>query len=307
MDKWIKGRRSKLISCLLVATCSANAQQTNWSNQYMTNPTPYNIAYATLERDGGSLHLLGRRQWVGINGAPSSVLINANLALPTFSANTGLTILYDEIGAERLTEASAFFAKAVQLDENLQLAASLKVGIRHYTAHYSQLDPFDVKFREDLVQTSPTMGLGVMLFQPNHFYVGASLPRLNIRELGDASTDRAHHFRHTWHLIGAYLFEVDRDITLKPVSLISYTKTLPVSLDFSLSSYFKQQFGVGAGYRSSGDIVGLLDYLSPVGFRVGYTYQTAVGNNRNTLLRGVTHEISLGYYFLSGLRGISLL
>src|SRR5690606_33962900 len=158
--------------------------------------------------------------------------------------------------------------------------------------------PFDVKFREDLVETSPMMGLGVMLSRANHFYLGASLPRLNIRELGNASTNRAHHFRHTWHLTGAYLFHVDRDIALKPVSLITYTKKLSVLVDFSLTSYFRQQFGVGAGYRSSGDVFGLLDYLSPLGFRVGYTYQTSVGTNRRTLLRNVTHEIGLGYFFL---------
>ena len=307
MDKWMSRWCFNVTVCLLATASGAMAQQANWSAQYTTNPTPYNTAYATIDGNDGSIHLLGRRQWIGVDGAPSSVLINANAALPGLSAHAGLVVVYDEIGVERLTEVSAFFAKAVRLDENLQLATALNVGIRHYAARYSQLDPFDVKFNDDLLQTSPTVGLGVMLFQPDRFYVGASLPRLNIRELGTGSTDRAHHFRHTWHFTGAYLWEVDRDIALKPVSLVTYAKTLPVLLDVSVSSYFRQQFGVGVGYRSSGDIVGLLDYLSPLGFRVGYTYQTAVGSSRTNLLRGATHEISLGYYFLARAGRMSLL
>ncbi len=273
----------------------SRAQQAFAYNQYMSNLTPINSAYAAT-REGGALHSVLRKQWVGIDGAPSLFLGNGHLAIPQLDAAAGLVILHDRIGVENLTEATGFLAKAVNLDENIRLAASLNVGVRFFQAGYSQLDPYDLKFRDDIRETIPTVGFGLLLHKPETFYFGVSLPRINIRLDGAAETATVVH-RNTWYVSAGYLTPLDDDFSLKMASNVALTPTLSPLMDFSAMGYIREQFGLGVGYRTSNDAVLLLDYRAGINFSVGYSYQanmdrTAIGSFRNG-----SHEITLGYRF----------
>lgn len=271
------------------------AQQAFTYNQYMNNLTPINTAYAAT-REGGALHSVLRKQWVGIDGAPSLFMANGHLAIPRLDAAAGLVVLHDRIGVENLTETSAFFAKAVQLDESLRLAASLNAGVRFFNAGYSQLDPYDIKFRNDIRETIPTVGFGLLLHKPEVFYVGVSLPRINIRLDGDKETENAVH-RNTWYISGGYLTPLDDDFSLKLASNVAVTPTLPPLIDLSAMGYIREQFGLGVGYRTSNDAVVILDYRAGNHFSVGYSYQANMDRTTIGTFRNGSHEITLGYRF----------
>src|ERR1700712_5310747 len=121
---------------LLASKQKVQAQTQQFSfTQYMDNLTPLNPAYSLLDQ-AGSVNTMARKQWVGIDGAPTTFLINANIPVPSITAAAGLIVMNDQFAIERQTEANAYFAKAIQLGQNNYLGVAINAGIRRYVANY---------------------------------------------------------------------------------------------------------------------------------------------------------------------------
>ena len=188
MNKNTNTKRRLIIFFALVffTAGSSLAQQNAFTyTQYADNLTPLNSAYSVVDK-AGSISLLGRKQFVGIQGAPTTFLFNGNFPLENINSAVGLSVLNDQFAVEHQTEINAYFAKAIQLEANGYLAVSLNAGIRNYSANFSSLDPTDPSFRDDVRQTKPNLGFGVMYFTDT-YYIGLSVPELTITNLGTAS------------------------------------------------------------------------------------------------------------------------
>lgn len=310
MKSLLKTIKTASLALFTVAGCClshlpSRAQQAFTYTQYMNDLTSYNTAYG-MARAESYISLLGKRQWAGIEGAPQTFLLNTNIRLDGLGSAVGAVLSHNELAVEKLSEAQLYFAKGVRLSQGNYLAASLQAGVRHYNANYSGLDPYDPKFTDDILETNATLGLGIMFYNPDLFYLGVSLPRLSLRSLGTASVESQRHQGDTWYASGALLISLDDDFKLKPASLVSYTPNLPLLFDISTMMYIKNQFGLGVNYRSTKEVAGLVSLLFGSKLQVGYSYQSVFGAERIGRLDNATHEITLGYRFGSG-GAISLL
>src|ERR1700761_6877618 len=84
----------KLIVLLLIALFGVKeeglAQSQSFSfTQYMDNLTPLNPAYSLLDQ-ANSINTMARKQWVGIDGAPTTFLINGNVPIQSIEGAAGL-------------------------------------------------------------------------------------------------------------------------------------------------------------------------------------------------------------------------
>src|SRR3546814_17532159 len=104
------------------------------------------------------------------------------------------------MAVEKLTEASAFFAKSVRISATEYLGLSLNAGFSYMDGRFSQLDPMDPAFREDVKETDALVGFGGMLYRPERYYVGLSLPRLMLGKLGVDGGESRVDFRNLYHL-----------------------------------------------------------------------------------------------------------
>lgn len=285
-----------IISLLLVITGSKlMAQQQIYSySQYGDNLTPINPAYSLLDK-AGSINVVGRKRFVGIDGAPSSLLLSGSLPLESIGGAAGLYVLNDQIAVERQIEVNAFFAKSIQLTEKDYLSVSINAGIRNYVGNYSTLDYYDPEFKDDIKETSPNIGFGVMFFS-DKYYLGVSVPELTIRSLGTASVQQANYLKSHYYFTGGYLADVAEDIKFKPTTLISYVNGSPLLADVTGTIYLKEQLGVGAGYRTDKRASGIISITTDT-FRVGYSYQFGVASNNLGGINTATHEVSLSYRF----------
>src|SRR5690606_23386405 len=111
----------------------------------------------------------------------------------------GLNVRHERMAVEKLTEASAFFAKSVRISETEYLGLSLNAGFSNMDGRFSQLDPSDPAFREDVKETDALVGFGVMLYRPDRYYVGLSLPRLMLGSLGVGGGDSRYNFTNVYH------------------------------------------------------------------------------------------------------------
>lgn len=271
------------------------AQQQIYSySQYADNLTAINPAYSVLDK-AGSVSVLGRKQFIGIDGAPSSVMVNANFPIESINAAAGFYVLNDQAAIEHQVEVNAFFAKSIQLTASDYLAVSLNAGVRNYVGNYSQLDSSDPQFMNDVRETKPNIGFGVMLYSTN-YYLGLSVPELTIRSLGNASEQQANYLRTHYYFTGAYLADVSDDVKFKPATLVSYSKGSSVLANVSGTLYLKEQLGVGLNYRTDKKAAAMLSVIGKA-FKVGYSYQFGTSSNNLGGVNITTHEVSISYRF----------
>lgn len=155
----------RIAICLACAAAStwtvAHAQQPLTHTQHGQLRTVINSA-ASLMSQGGEVSVIGRRQWVGMDGAPTVFLGSGHIGFAGFGATAGLNIRHESLAVEKLTEASAFFAKSVRISETEYVGLSLNAGVSYLDGRFSQLDPMDPAFREDVRETDALMGFGAL-------------------------------------------------------------------------------------------------------------------------------------------------
>lgn len=270
--------------------------------QYLDNLIPLNPAASMLDK-GGSVHLLGRKQWVGLEGAPRTYMLNGHLPIHAIQGTAGLMIMQDEVAIEKLTEANAFVAKSVRLDPTTYLAVSLNFGVRRYTANYANLAPNDPAFvNSDIYETVSNAGFGVMVYIEDKFFAGVSLPRLTLRSLGSGSVEDNRYFRNNYYLTIGGNFPLGTDLSFKSAGLVAYSRNVPLQADVSGKFYIHNRFGIGANYRSNNELAGLLS-VNVSRISLGYGYQFGFGQRRIGGLNNGTHELQLSLALGSADRG----
>jgi type IX secretion system PorP/SprF family membrane protein len=266
--------------------------------QYMDNLTPLNPAYSLLDQ-AGSINTLARKQWVGIDGAPTTFLINANIPVASISGAAGLIVMNDQVAVEHQTEANVYFAKAIQLGQNNYLGVSLNAGIRNYVANYSSVGPTDPAFANDVRETKPNIGFGVIYFS-DWYYLGVSVPELTITSLGTASVQNNNNLKNHYYFTGAFITDMGEDFKVKPSILFSYAKGVPLITDFSSILYIRETLGIGANYRLNQEMAGIMT-LNLNNFHIGYSYQFGTSSRNLGGFNMATHEVTLGYRFGKGI------
>lgn len=284
-----------MTAAVLCAAVAAYGQQSLTPVQHGAMRTVLNPA-ASLMRSAGEVSVIGRRQWVGMEGAPSVFWGSGHMGFQRFNATAGINLRHEGLAVEKLTEASAFFAKAVRISESEYVGLSLNAGMSYMDGRFSQLDPSDPAFREDVMEADALIGFGVMLYRPERYYVGLSLPRLMLGNLGVGAESR-YHFRNQYHLMAGALFSLGTDFRFRPALLVTYAENLRPQVDVSALFFMKEVFGIGMNARSYGDIAGMAQ-VNFAGFGIGYAYQFNPRNEPlNRRVANTTHEIGLTYRF----------
>lgn len=284
---------------LFSSILTAKAQHPVTPTHFGSSPVYTNQAMSLLT-PSGEFGVLGRRQWVGMEGAPTVFWASGHLGMERIGATTGLQLRHERVGVEKLTEASAFFAKSVRLSEKDYLGLSMNAGIGFFRGAYSGVDPMDPAFRDDVQSTDALLGFGVVYYRPERYYLGVSVPRL---VLGQRDDPNRYDLKSVYHLNIGALFGMGEDFHLRPTALVSYAANLTTTLDLSAMMYMKRRVGLGLGYRTAGDLSGMLEVLAG-GFSLGYGYQFHPGSQAlNSHITNSTHEVGISYRF-GGQRGL---
>lgn len=283
------------VAAVLVAATMGYTQQPLTPTQYGQLRTVVNPA-ASLMHLGGEVGTIGRRQWVGIEGAPSVLWGNGYMGFRNINATIGVNIRHESLAVEKLTEASAFFAKSVRISAYEYLGLSLNAGIVHHNGRFSQLDPHDPSFRTDIIETDGLVGFGVMLYRPDRYYVGLSLPRLMLSNLGVGS-EKQYDFHNLYHLTAGALFALGNTFHVRPSLLVTHAEGLRPQAELSAMVFAKELFGIGLNVRSYGEVAAMMQlYFGGLG--LGYSYQFNPRNEpMNQRIDNATHEIGLRYRF----------
>ena len=262
-----------LLFCFKLVSAQQDAQYT----QYMYNALSINPAYAG-SRDMFSAVLLYRSQWVGIDGAPQTQTLSGHTPLNE-RVGVGLNIVNDRIGPVSETYFDAAFSYSLEINYNTKLNFGLKAGGHLLDVDYSRLNIFDetdVNFQSNNIDQkfSPQLGLGVMLYSEK-FYVGLSAPNILETEHFDESPNASESVakeRIGYYLTSGYVFDLSSDVKFKPAVLTKLVTGTPLQIDISANFLFYDKFTLGAAYRWSSAISGLVGFQFTDSLMVGVAY-----------------------------------
>ncbi len=285
---------------MLFAGFQLNAQQDAMYSQYMFNPFAVNPAYAG-SRSSLSGVILGRKQWAGIDGAPTTGTFALHSPFKGKNFALGFNAIVDKIGPSTNTGALATYAYHLKLGPG-KLSLGLRGGVYSNRLDKSVLifdDGTDVNntggFYQKIV---PTFDFGGYYYTEK-FYLGLSSNHIltsgttNIDSIVGGGSSVFSTFDRHFMVASGYAHAINPDVVLKPSVLIKYVNGAPINVDVNMSVLLKKVFWVGLSLRSSKDLVAVLEYNFSNFMRVGYSYDFAFGAVR-TYTTG-SHEIFLGF------------
>jgi len=274
-----------LILLILLGTFSGTAQQDPQYTQYMYNTQIVNPAYAG-SRDALSFGLLYRTQWVGLEGAPKTASFTANTPIGSLdNMGLGISIVRDELGPAIESNVNIDYSYTINTSDNGELSFGLKAGLDLLDVDFTKLNIFDQndpRFQNNIDnKLQPQIGAGVY-YNTEKFYAGLSVPNfLTTKHFDEGSlanidketiaAERLHYF-----LIAGYVFDVSDNLKFKPATLVKAVSGSPLQWDVSANFLINEKFTLGAAYRWSAALSGLVGFQASdeifIGF--GYDFQT---------------------------------
>ncbi|WP_413997982.1 type IX secretion system membrane protein PorP/SprF [Flavobacterium sp. W1B] len=279
----------------IAALFSVKAQQNPQFSDYKLNRSIFNPAFGGFF--DGSVLLLNRSQFSGMDGAPKSINLNVNAPL---SVNTGMAVnvLSEKIGVTDEFTLAADYSYTLYLGEINMLTFGLKGGFSNLNVDYSRLDlddNTDVSFANNIEnKISPRVGVG-FLFNTANWYIGVSTPNF-IKEtynptIGGVTVSKSPNvFFNT-----GYNMELNSDLVFEPSILAKYVEDAPLAIDFAFNFEYREVFRFGASYRWDNAITGLIGFELLEDFQAGYAYDY----NINALAKYApsSHQFYLKYTF----------
>jgi type IX secretion system PorP/SprF family membrane protein len=283
------------ITMTMFSTSSYGQQDPQYTH-YMYNMNVVNPAYAG-SRETLSIGLLGRTQWVGIDGAPQTLTANIHAPIGR-NLGLGLSVIVDEIGPVQEQNVFADVSYTIRTSEEGQLAFGLKGGVSFFNGDLASLltpngttgeDPL---LNADLNETFPNIGAGVYYYTQK-FYLGLSVPNILETEHFDnldiaKASEKMHGF-----LSAGYVFELTDNVDFKPATIVKVAQGAPVSVDITGNFLINDRFELGLAYRFDDSIDGLVSFLVTDDFRIGYSYDYTLTDLQQ--FNSGSHEVFLQY------------
>lgn len=293
-----------LLAMVVLGLVRSHAQQDAQYSQYMFNMLAVNPAYAG-SRDVLSITGLYRNQWVGLEGAPVTQTLTADMPVRKEKIGLGLSLFNDRVGVITSRGITGTYAYRIRFDRKGTLSFGIQGGVVYFNSELRSVrtNPTGVSdpaFADDFVRYAPVVGTGVY-YSTDRFYIGLSLPNLIKYTLNDprvistaTPSERAMKYRHLFFMTG-YVFNLSPSVVWKPSLLTKFVTGAPVQFDINTNFWFYDRFGVGASYRTGAAVLGMAEFQVTPQFRIGYAFD--YGTNALQRYNAGTHEIMLRYEF----------
>ena len=296
----------KKIFCFLflyiIAILAAIAQQDpqfsfNKATQLTVNP-------GFAGNDGAmSGVILNRYQWVGIPGAPKTLVFSVGTASKVFGLNSGVgfNIISDEIGFFKNISVGVDYAYRTKTSiGDLGIGTSLgffnmsikpEWYIPESDFHQSLSDETGIIPSTEASQLAFDMGIGAFLRSKDYF-VGLSATHINRASIVLSDQARTYLARHYYLSAGYNIGLTDPLFELQP-SVYIKTDGTAYQIDCLVDLVYKKRFSGGLNYRINDAIGVLLGFELNNGLKIGYAYD--IITSALSGYTGGSHEIYLSY------------
>ncbi|WP_304516825.1 PorP/SprF family type IX secretion system membrane protein [Cecembia rubra] len=292
-----------LLQSLLLFSHLSLAQSRKFISQFSHFQSYYNPALSGYE--GATVRGFVRNQWVGMDGAPKTYHLSAELDFaqfgpfpePALMGKNALSFnfLHDQYGPYQENEMILAYASRIRLSNstNLRLGAGLNYNnvqldgnvLTAEMVNDPILSPFQSRFAYMRILD---FNLGMALTHYNYF-ISYSMHNVNQGNFyrGEAFMDRKSPVSI---FMAGYREAVSPSLALSANIMYRNQADLPNHLELNVKMLFSETFWFGAGHRVTYANNFQLGFVLPQ-FRIGYIYELPM--NRSYLLPNVTHEFTL--------------
>ena len=280
--KKLKSMQKLFLLTLIAAFCGfdVSAQQDPHYTQYMYNMSIINPAYAG-SKENLSAGILYRKQWVDIEGAPTTATLFVHSPIGK-NIGLGVSAISDKIGPVDEKNVYADVSYTLTVSETAKLAFGLKAGATFHTIDFgtisASLPVLDAVFASSN-PSSNSFNLGSGLFYyTDKYYIAVSVPNMlkskyldfNGRTYG---TEVSHYF-----ITGGYVFDLNPNLKFKPFVMVKSSFNAPTSIDASTNFLFNDRFEIGATYRIQDSFGAMVNFAITPNLKIGYAYDHIVSD-----------------------------
>lgn len=298
----MKNHKVVVFVWLCFMSCPSRAQEVGFT-QFYINPALLNPSYVGVE-GRPALFASYRKQWVGIDGSPTTMNFNIQTALPN-QVSLGLNLNNYQLGL--VTSSSAMITGGY----TLPLASNnfLRFGISAGTA-FTRLDAAALNFGTgpgntpsdpmltSLVDNSMQLigNLGVS-FHAKEFHAGIALPSL-FQPVYLASTSFNANFKAFDNIIihasNRFLLQKGKN-AFEPFLVYRLNKGVPGQFEVAALYHYQHMGWIGASYKQDYGISALIGLKFNKVFAFGYSYSLPSSGEAN--IGRASHEVHLALLF----------
>lgn len=292
-----KMKRIIISLSFFLGTFQLFAQQDPTFGQYIFNSSIINPAQAGVQ-EANQIGVLARRQWVGMEGAPSTNSIYVNTRL---QKNLGFAggIYTDQVGPINTVTLQGDIASHIRLNDKWTMSAGIRLMGSNTKANLTTLptnqssDPnFSNNYNSGF---NLNLGGGLLVYS-ERFFVGAAMPRLFSREMKDGNTTVLSIQNHL-NIYGGANVKVSEDLMVTPSVLVRTTANAPMALDLNFMFNYKNTIDFGPMLRYNDAFGILVGYKISPNFYAGYMYEYPLSDIQ--MASKQTHEITLRMSWVS--------
>jgi type IX secretion system PorP/SprF family membrane protein len=280
----------------LSSTCSFAQDITNFT-QFFINPYSINPSYAGIE-GRSALSLVYRKQWAGIEGAPS--IANLSFHTPTaFGLNYGLNFTNDTKGILSTSAASLTFGYTLTLDPHKFIRFGVSGGVAYNALDLEGFEgTVDPVLAEAADKNATLIGNAGLSFHINSVHFGASLPNLfapaYVSKDAFSVTEVKPFQAVIIHASNRFYFAKDKHV-FEPYFIYRINEGLPSQFEAAAVLHLNHVIWFGGSYKQDFGISALGGLKVHNFFLIGGSY--SLKNTGDNELNSPSYEIQLSYIF----------
>lgn len=186
-----------------------------WFNRSLINPAATgNINYFEFTT-------IGRKQWVGMDGAPGLWLVNAQNLFPDISSGVGLTLSNDYIGFYNALTIKAGYAYHLKLGSEMALSFGLAGGLLTQGRDNTKVDllnPYDPEYDADARRTYRADFDTGLEFRYKDIRMGFSALHFN----ASAADATEYSYCRSFNGYASARINIDNLVAIMPVGYVNY-------------------------------------------------------------------------------------
>ena len=290
-----------LLYFLLISFGSLKAQQTVNFSQYYINPFLINPSAAGAHSYAECMATY-RKQWVQVDGAPTTQALTLETPLTSQTMGVGLYLYNDVSNILGQTGVLAAYRYTALLSQHHHLSLGLAVGVADKRIYFDKIrakDPFEQVLllnQENRTALDGNFGITYRFRKAN---IGFSAQQIFGNQLNFANTtdERLLSFnliRH-YYLTVSYEFTLSEKLTLNPYLLVKSAQGLPSQFDVNAILKYQRNHWLGVSYRHQSSAALSIGTFFDNRFTVSYAYELPV--NALAGYSGSSHECTLGFRF----------
>lgn len=242
--------------------------------------------------------LFYKNQWTGFEGAPEIAGFSVNSSIKNSNHSVGLTLINDKIGISNIKDLSIAYSYKLKFNDRNYLTLGIAGTMILMQSNLGQLDVIqsgDPVFQSDTKTfVMPNAKFGAYYFR-NNFYIGFAVPNILKNKIetsgiatGITSFDAAniHYYLHS-----GYQFDINENWKSNTSILVKQVSGAPLQIGLNGQVVYRDFIGAGLSYRTSKELVAMLNYRINPQLKLGYAYDYNMGQ-LGSYSNG-THEIIL--------------